>query len=229
MFGALLIVYILTGCTDTGVDSHTVTADEYLIRIADRITTVDDFNKSLEILKTAYPHNSLRNNDSLKDIQLRLLNQMIEEMILLERAEELNIGISDTEVEKAVADIKADYDGAVFEHTLLEYAIPYSSWEKGLKTRLLMEKVVTRELGEQIDITPEDIIKYYKEHYLDTGNATDLDEESDEINDDMYKMIVKQLRREKTEQAYNSWITKLQKKYLVEINMKQWRRMLKIK
>lgn len=224
-----MIVYILTGCADTGVDSHTGAADEYLIRIADRVATVGDFNKSLEILKAAYPHNSLRNNDSLKDIQLRLLNQMIEEMILLERAEELDIAISDTEVEKAVADIKADYDGAVFEHTLLEYAIPYSSWKKGLKTRLLMERVVARELGEQIDITPEDIIKYHKEHYLDAGNTTDLDEESDEINDDMYKMIVKQLRREKAEQAYNSWIMKLQKKYFVKINMKQWRRMLKLK
>ncbi len=224
-----MIIYILTGCADTGVDSRTGTVDEYLIRIGDRVATADDFNRSLEIVKTAYPHNSLRNNDSFRDIKLRLLNQMIEEMIILERAEELNIGISDTEVEKAVSDIKADYDGAVFEHTLLEYAIPYSSWEKGLKTRLLMEKVVTRELGEQIDITPEDIIKYYKEHYLDTGKTTDLDKESDEINGDIYKMIVKRLRREKAEQAYKPWIKKLQKKYLVEINMEQGRRILKLK
>ncbi|OEU70926.1 MAG: hypothetical protein BA864_12380 [Desulfuromonadales bacterium C00003093] len=229
MFGALLIFYILTGCADSGVDSRTGIGDEYLIRIGDRVATVTDFNRSLEIVKTAYPHNSLRNHDKLRDIQLRLLNQMIEEMILLERAAELNIRISDTEVEKAVADIKADYDGAVFEQTLLEHAIPYSSWEKGLKARLLMEKVVTRELEEQIDITREDIVKYHKEHYLDTGNTTDLDEESDEIHGDIYKMIVKRLRREKAEQAYKPWIKKLQKKYLVEINMEQWGRIVEVK
>lgn len=224
-----MILYILTGCADSEVDSRKGTGDEYLIRIGDRIATVTDFNRSLEIVKTAYPHNSLRNHDSLKAIQLRLLNQMIEEMVLLERAEELNIRISDTEVEKAVADIKADYDGAVFEQTLLEYAIPYSSWEKGLKSRLLMEKVVTRKLEEQIDITPEDIIKYHKEHYLNTGNTTDLDKESDEINSDIYKIIVKRLRREKAEQAYKPWIKKLHKKYLVEINMEQWGRIIELK
>ncbi|MBW2569763.1 MAG: hypothetical protein JRE47_10450 [Deltaproteobacteria bacterium] len=92
-----------------------------------------------------------------------------------------------------------------------------------------MEKVVTRELDGQIDITPENIIKYYKEHYLNTDNTTDLDEDSDEINDDIYKMIIKQLRREKAEQAYNSWIAKLQKKYLVEINMEQWKRIISLK
>jgi len=229
IFGVLLILYILTGCADSEVDSRKGTGNEYLIRVGDRIATVTDFNRSLEIVKTAYPHNSLRNHDSLRDVQLRLLNQMIEEMVILERAEELNIRISDTEVEKAVADIKADYDGAVFEQTLLEYAIPYSSWKKGLKARLLMEKVVTRELEEQIDITPENIIKYHKDHCLDADNTTDLDEESDKINGDIYKMIVKRLRREKAEQAYKPWIKKLQKKYLLEINMEQWRRILKLK
>jgi len=118
-----LIVYILTGCADTGVDLHTGAEDEYLIRVADRVTTADDFSKSFEILKTAYSHNSLRDNDLLKDIKLRLLNQMIEEMILLERAEEINIRLSDAEVEKAVADVKADYDGAVFEHTLPSHTV----------------------------------------------------------------------------------------------------------
>ncbi len=42
-------------------------------------------------------------------------------------------------------------------------------------------------------------------------------------------MIVKRLRREKAEQAYKPWIKKLQKKYLVEINMEQWGRIIELK
>ena len=90
---------------------------------------------------------------------------MIEEMILQKRAEELNIEISDAEVEKAIADIKRDYPEGVFEQTFLEHAVSYNSWKKGLKIRLLMKKVVAKELEEQITITPEDISKYYREHY----------------------------------------------------------------
>lgn len=216
---ALLVAYILAGCTDSTPDSSFRRSDEYLIKVGDRVVTILDFTKALEISKIAYPPKVIRNPVSFKEVQLRLLNQMIEEMILQKRAEELNIKISDAEVEKAVADIKNDYPPGVFEQTFLEQAVSYNSWKKELKIRLLIKKVVAKELEEQITITSEDISKYFTKHYPESGLKSDLKER---FNQNITDAIIKQIRREKAENVYKSWIKKLKKKYPIEINQALW-------
>jgi hypothetical protein len=218
LIGILLIVFALVGCAD----SESIPGNEYLIRVEDRVITVHEFNRAFEIAKAAYPHNEMQEPVAIRDARLRLLNQMAEEMVLLERAKELDIKVSDSEAEKAIADIKGEYPEDVFEQMLLEYAVPYHSWEKGFKTRLLMEKVIAKELGKQIAITPAEISNYYHENYKDQSLTSDLKE----VPEDISATIIKHLRRKKVEEAYKSWITKLQKKYAIEINKAQWEKII---
>ena len=211
-------MFALIGCSghDTG------NGDEYLIRIGERVVTVADFNRAFEIAKTAYTHNSLQNPEDTKEAQLRLMNQMTEELVLLQRAGELGIGVSDEELEKAVEKIKADFPDDAFEQTLLEYAVSYKSWESGLKTRLLMEKLVQQELKDETVIQPDEVAKFYEENYNndatqsgDTRNPAAVEE-----------IIVKQLRRVKIENAYRNWIENLRKRYTIDINKDQWNKIL---
>jgi FKBP-type peptidyl-prolyl cis-trans isomerase (trigger factor) len=210
LIGVLLAVYALSGCADPDA----IQSDEYIIRLGDNVVTVSDYNKAFEIAKAAYPHNEMRDPTAVRNVKLRLLNQMSEEMIIQKRAKEIDITISDTEIEKAVSDIKKDYPEDVFEQFLLEYAVPYDDWEKRVKIRLLMEKVIAKELGGQIVITPDDISKYYEENGIDTEATSDQKEVSQEIN----KNIVNHIRRKKVESAYIPWIKNLQKTYTIEIN-----------
>jgi hypothetical protein len=140
------------------------------------------------------------------------------EMIILERAEELGLYVSDAELEKAVADIKSDYPEDTFEKTLLEFAVSYESWVVRLRNRLLMEKVVDSELKDQIVITPEDIAKYYEKNVKDQKPDMDSAAKMEDINE----MMIKHLRQEKTEQAYKKWIKELKQRYTIEINSIQW-------
>ena len=222
--GVFLIICSLAGCGDYGSDSHSAPSDNYLIRVGNSVATTVDFNKAFEIVKTAYSHNALQEPDSCREAKLRLLSQLIEEMIILERAKELNIGISDSELDEAVAQVKGDYDDNAFEQTLLEHAISYHLWEKELERRLLIEKVVEKELKEHIVITPEDISSYYKKHYNGHGGQSDLSAGLDKSDGDVDRLIVKQLRRRKVEEAYKPWIEHLRKKYLIEINKKGWKK-----
>jgi len=213
LIGVLLIICLLAGCAD----SESNDKDEFFIRVGDSVVTVFEFNRAFEISKAAYPRSAMQNPADIRDARLRLFYQMTEEMIILERAKELGIKVSDSEVAKAVSDIKGDYPDDVFEQTLLENAVPYHSWKEGLKNRLLLEKVVAKELGGQIEITPEDISKYYEDHYKEDSLTSALKEVSKDIN----AIIMKHLRRKKMEEAYKSWIKKLQKKYTIEINKAQ--------
>ena len=192
--------------------------NEYLIRVGNRVMTVADFNRTFELAKAAYPHNVLQNKAVLRTIRSRLLSQITEEMILMQRAAEIQVSVTDEELEKAISDIKRDYPDGVFNQTLLEYAIPYPSWKQGLRIRLIKEKVVAKELLENVRISAEDISKYIEKH---------VNSEEDDLNfkegpNDLNEAIIHRLLREKAEAAYRSWIKNLQEKYTIEINRAQW-------
>jgi len=141
-------------------------------------------------------------------------------MLILERGEELGIGITDDELEQAVSEIKSDYPEGEFEKTLIEFAVSYDAWLGRLKTRMTMDTVVEAELKNRISITPEDISQYYKKNYQGKENESESASSSEDINE----TIVKQLRREKAEQAYKTWIEELKAKYTIDINSEQWDR-----
>ena len=226
----LWVGYTLVGCSDVKHKQK----DKYFIKVGSRTITVADFNKAFEIAKNAYSENRIQQPDIAREARLRLIQQMTEEMILLQRAEELGITVTDSQVEKALSDIKKDYPDNVFQETLLEYAVPYQSFREGLKTRLIMEKVITQELGDKIVVTNDDISKYHEEHLKDDDTAPDEAQTKDnntspdvktdsvDISD---KIIIKMLRKEKLEKAYTPWINQLKNKYSVEINKEELKKM----
>ncbi|MBW2319537.1 MAG: SurA N-terminal domain-containing protein [Deltaproteobacteria bacterium] len=216
--GFLSIIYTLAGCAD----SKSKDGDKFFIRVGDSTITVSDFNRAFEIAKSSYPHSAIQQPDTAREAQLRFVKQMTEEMILLERAKDIGIKITEAELQKAIEDIKQNYPENVFDQILLEYAVPYPSWEKRLEARLLMEKVIAKELGDQIVVTPDDISKYHDAHHKNDNLTADMKEESKDVNE----TIIKNLRRKKIEEAYTPWIKKLQKEYIIEINKTQWEKIV---
>jgi hypothetical protein len=215
LFGVLGVFYALSGCSDMQSEHR----GTYLIRVGESVVTVLDFNTAFEIAKMAYPQVSEQNRAVFREARLRLLDQMIEEMIVLERARTLNIQIPDDELEKAVADIKSDYPEGVFEEMLLENAVSFKYWKKRLKSRLLMEKVISKELSEKIRITPEAVSAYYDEFLK--GHSGDP--VSAENSKNMERMVVDHLKWKKTEEAYSVLIEKYKKEQNIQINEKQWK------
>ena len=211
---ALLIAGTLAGC----MNSASELGNEPLIRVRDRVLTVLEFNEAFEFIQSAHPQNLKDHPEDLRNAQRRLLNQLTVEMIILERAEELNLSISDEEIKKAVNDIKSDYPENSFEKTLLKTAVPYELWEARLKNRMLMQKVVDNELKDKIVITPDDIADYYERNIKTRAQESEMDGSKDDINE----MIIKYLRREKAEKAYKAWINNLKKSYSIEIDSAQW-------
>ncbi len=218
--GILLIVTgmmagLFSGCTDR----KSINEGAYLIKVGNSVVTVLDFKNALEIAKTAYPHNTLQDLDAVRAIELRLLEQLTEEAILLEKARKLNISISDEDIEKEVLKLKKDYPDDVFEQALLENAVSYHSWKNRLKNRMIIEKVVNVDLIENISITPEEIRKYYEEYHKNKSIRPESTREQEEL-------IIKRLRRKKAEEMYEGWIKNIQNECDVDINQEQWNKIV---
>ena len=214
VIGPVSFFFLLLGCGEKGSGL----GNEVLISLGDRVVTVLDFNEAFEISKIEFGDSTSEQSEDLRKAQLRLLNELILELVLLERAHEIGISVTDIELERAVAAIKSDYPAGEFEETLLEFAVSYETWENRLKTRLIMEKVIEKELENRITITPEDIAEYYKKNFQGKKGESESTPAAGDINE----IIVKQLRREKAEENYKSWIEELKAKYDIEINDEQW-------
>jgi len=221
LIGSIILLFIFSACEQKETDLE----KEVLIRVADRVMTVLDFNNAFEITKIAYEDNIKEQPEDLRKAQIRLLNQLTVEMILLERAETLKIGITDAELEQAISVIKDDYPEGEFEKTLLEYAVSYDSWKDRLRSRLILEKVIEEELKNRITITPEDISDYYQKHYQGRQEESGAGQSTEDINE----AIVKQLRRKKAEETYSAWIETLKEQYEIEVNRVQWEKITGLK
>jgi len=214
LIGSVLLGFLSTGCEQKTADY----GNEVLLSVGDRVLTVLDFNQAFEVSKTAYAHNIRQQPEELRDAQVRLLNQLTVELLMLERAKELEISVTDDELERAVSEIKSDYPEGQFEETLIEFAVSYDVWLNRLRTRLTMDKVVEAELKNRISISPEDISQYYKKNF----EGKEIEPDSSQSSEDINEAIVKQLRHEKAEQAYKIWIEELKTKYPININSEQW-------
>ena len=217
MIGAVAGALLLLNCGDF----NPMNDAEYLIRVGDYSVTAVDFNNALEFAKTAYPHNAMQGTELNKSIRLRLFDQLIEEVILLQKAKDLGISVSDAEVEAAIAEIKSDYPDDVFEQTFLENAVSYEVWKERMTKRLIIQKVVASELEDKISITPDDIAKYYSENYTNAVRDPDSFEESKQLN----RLIVNSIRREKAELEYQSWISRIKNEYAIDINKDLWEKL----
>ena len=216
IWGTLLVIGAgIWGCSD----AKSPGLPEVLIRIKDSVITVDAFNRAVQDTLAGFPTDADLDAGTLAEIQLRTLNQLTERLLLLERAKELHIRVSDAELQEVIASIKSDYPEGEFKQMLLEQAVSLHHWENDLRIRLLMEKVVDHELEPRIRITPEEISDYYEQHY---GSDPDGAEEFPNLE----AVIVQQVRNNKKEAMYREWITTLKKQYALNVNQAAWDRIV---
>lgn len=200
-------------------------SSEHLIRVGDRVVTVLDFNKAFELAETAHSFGLRDHPAQMLEARERLLNQMTIEMLMLARADELNLDVADDELNAAIAEIRADYPEGTFEEALLEAAVPFEDWKRRLKTRLLVEKLIAVELENQMTITPKDVSAHYEKHFK-LKSESGANENGSRRSEADHGAILKELRRQKAEEAYDAWIEGLKAMYSVELNASVWKKIL---
>jgi len=207
-------VLAFLGCSPSGSEH----ADDYLVRVGNRKITAHDFRQAFELAKTSQPDSVNKNPAALMEARQQLLDEISIELVMLNRAEEVGISVSDTELDAAIAAIQADYPPGVFEQTLIESAVPFEIWKQRMRSRLLMEKLVQAELGSQVAITPQEVAAYYDQHYRGKAGGADSEEKFQRLKE----TIVADLQRKKLEDAFADWIEGLKQRYPVEVNQQLW-------
>lgn len=94
------------------------------------------------------------------------LDQLIEERLLAQRARELELSVSDDEVETAIQDVQRQnrLTRPQLEDALRQQNIVFADYRENLRRQILRFKVLGREMQSRTDVTSRDIRDYYQQH-----------------------------------------------------------------
>ncbi len=94
-------------------------------------------------------------------LKLNVLDELINNEILLERAKKLNLEATDGEVEDKFTELKSPYTEEEFQRRLKEQGISVDDLKHDLRRQLSIQKLLNREVVAKISITDQDVMDFY--------------------------------------------------------------------
>jgi len=137
-----------------------------VVRVGDRIVTRTQYAKRLregfaEIEQTTPPDKVAAKRDQLKK---DMINEVIAELLVKDRADRLGISISEAEVKDALVRLKEQYNiktDEQFEQSLKSSGMSRADMEARLRDTLLTNKLFARELRGRDELTDKELRERY--------------------------------------------------------------------
>jgi len=97
-------------------------------------------------------------------LRLSILKELIDNEILMRRAEKLGLLATDDEVDRKLNEVKSPYTKEEFDARLKEKKITLDDFKRDLRRSLTVDKVLNKEVTSKINISDQDITNYYNAH-----------------------------------------------------------------
>jgi len=94
-------------------------------------------------------------------LKLNVLEQLINNEILLERAKKLNLEASDGEVEDKFTELKSPFTEEEFQRQLKQRGMGVDDLKRDLRRQLSIQKLLNREVAAKVTITDQDVQDFY--------------------------------------------------------------------
>ena len=144
-----------------------------VVRVGDRIVTRTQYERRLrdafnEIDQTVRPEQAAA---AREEVRKRLVDELINELLIKDRADRLNISVTDAEVKEAIARLKQQHgitSDEQFESSLRSSGLTRTEMEARLRETLMTQKVFSRELRNRADLSDAELRERYnreKEQY----------------------------------------------------------------
>jgi peptidyl-prolyl cis-trans isomerase SurA len=97
-------------------------------------------------------------------LRLSILRELIDNEILMRRAEKLGLLATDEDVERKLNEIRSPYTKEEFDARLKEKKITLEDFKRDLRRSLTVDKVINKEVTSKINVSDQDIANYYNAH-----------------------------------------------------------------
>ena len=97
-------------------------------------------------------------------LRLNILHQMIDDEILMRRAEKLGLLATDEEVDRKFNEMKSPFTQEEFDKRMKDQKISEPDFKRDIRRSITVDKVLNKEVVSKINVTDQDISDYYNSH-----------------------------------------------------------------
>src|ERR1700745_3044893 len=98
-------------------------------------------------------------------LKLNVLDELINNEILLERAKKLNLEASDGEVEDKFTELKSPFTEEEFQRQLKSRGMSVDDLKRDLRRQLSIQKLLNREVAAKISISDQEVTDFYNANH----------------------------------------------------------------
>lgn len=162
--GCALVFVLIAGC-DRPVSSNVAAT------VNGRPVTYPDLDRAIA---AQFPNTKLKTNDD-QAIQLKLdtLRALIDNEIMLQRAEREGLLASDGDVEAKFNELKAPYTQEQFQKLLAQRKMSVADLKSQIRRDLSVQKLFNKEIGSHISISDGDVTGFYNANKASFNLAED--------------------------------------------------------
>src|SRR5262245_25869602 len=127
--------------------------ERILARVNDRLITQSEYDKRLEVASKSF-----RNTGDAQTMRVMVLEDLIREKLLEERAKEMSVTATDEEIMAAVARVKQQYNlatDAEFDAALAQTGMTRDDLKRQMSETIVMQKVIGREVTSRMDLSDD--------------------------------------------------------------------------
>jgi peptidyl-prolyl cis-trans isomerase SurA len=97
-------------------------------------------------------------------LKLNIIDELINNEILLERAKKMGLEAADGEVEDSFTEVKSPYTEDEFQRQLKERGVTVDDFKKDIRRNLTIRKLINREVVAKVSITDQDVNDFYNQN-----------------------------------------------------------------
>lgn len=102
--------------------------------------------------------------EQAESLRLNIVKQLIDQEIMMQRAEKLGLLATDEEVDRKLNELKAPYTQEQFNQKLKDSHMSVDDLKRDLRRNLTIDKVLNKEITSKISITDKEIGDYYNQN-----------------------------------------------------------------
>ena len=145
--------------------------EEIVVRVNNEIITKSDYEKGRELLRKEMQKVLKKQElgEAFAAQEKEMLKSMIEDTLIVQKAGDLSI-TADTEVIKFLDRIRREYNVASMEDLdklMVQQGVDPVEFKQNVKNQALKQQVLGREVYSRIQVSTEEISKYYEAHKQD--------------------------------------------------------------
>ncbi|HXU47453.1 MAG TPA: peptidylprolyl isomerase [Candidatus Binatia bacterium] len=144
--------------------------EEIIARVNNEIITLSDYNKAMKAVPQETQQDCACNGAQLQtaiaEAEKNVLRGMIDQQLLIQRAKDMNIDVT-TDVVNRLDGIRKQNNLATIDDLQKAVEQEGESWDdfkQQITNNALTQEVIRQEVGQQVNIGPEDVEAYYNAH-----------------------------------------------------------------